>query len=329
MSNINEMKGVAIDRFGGPETLTVRTLPVPEIKPNQILIRVESAGVGIWDTLEREGAMARLYKIQTEFPFVLGSEGAGKIVEMGNEVSEYRNGDSIYGFIWERNPKGGFHAEYAAVDADQAWPIPSKLTLEEASALIIGGATALKGLDDVLQLKPDEKIIIVGGSGTVGHMAIQIATRMGAHVFAVASQDDGVSLASRLGAEAVVDGHHGDITRSARQYSPNGFDAAFLTAGGDPAEKAVSALREGGRVAHPFGVKTPNIPSTVKLLPPYIVNKDPESMDRGLIARLNKMTEIGNFEVHIDEAFSLDRALDAYRALGSHHIGRLVIRPNI
>jgi NADPH2:quinone reductase len=324
---MKEMRAVAIDSFGGPETLTLRTLPVPETKPNQILIRVESTGVGIWDQLEWEGAMAKLYKIETKFPFVLGSEGAGKIVEVGEKVSGWQKGDSVYGFIWERNPKGGFHAEYATINADQAWRIPSNLTLEQASALTIGGATALKGLDDVMQLKPNEKIMIVGASGSVGHFAVQLASRMGAHVFAVASGEDGVALASKLGAEGVVDGHFGDVARSARQYAPKGFDAAFLAVGGESAEKAVSALRDGGRVAHPFGVKTPNIPSSVKLMPPYIVNKDPESMDQGLMARLNKLIESGPFEAHIDEIFSLDRALDAYRALSSHHIGRLVIRP--
>jgi NADPH:quinone reductase len=328
MTPANEMRAVVIDRFGGPEVLTVSTLPVPEPKPDQILIRVKSAGVGIWDQLEREGAMANMYKIQTKFPLVLGSEGAGKIVDVGEKVSGFQKGDTIYGFIWQRNPKAGFDAEYAAVNAEQAWPIPSNLTLEQASALAIGGATALKGLDDTLHLKPDEKLLVVGASGTVGHMAVQLAIRMGADVFAVASQDDGVALAERLGAEGVVEGHSGDIARSAREYAPDGFDAAFLTVGGEPAEKALIAMAEGGRVAHPVGVKPPKVSSSVKLLPPYIVNKDPENMDRGLMDRLNKLIEAGPFEVHLDEIFSLDRVVDAHRALGSHHVGRLVLRPS-
>src|SRR5690348_7917713 len=134
----NEMRAVVMDRFGGPEVLRVGTLPVPEPKPDQILIQVESAGVGIWDQLEREGAMANMYKIQTKFPLVLGSEGAGKIVDLGEKVSGFQKGDSIYGFIWQRNPKAGFHAQYAAVNAAQAWRIPSNLTLEQAGALVIG-----------------------------------------------------------------------------------------------------------------------------------------------------------------------------------------------
>jgi NADPH2:quinone reductase len=247
---------------------------------------------------------------------------------MGGKVNGFQKGDSVYGFIWERNPKAGFHAEYAAVRADQAWPIPSNLTLEEASALVIGGATALKGVDDTLHLKPDEKVVIVGASGTVGHMALQLARRMGAHVFAVASQEDGVRLAEKLGAEGVVEGYTGDIARAAREFAPDGFDAAFLTVGGDPAQKALTAMRDGGRVAHPVGVKPPTVSSGVQLLAPYIVNKDPESMDQGLMDRLNKMIESGPFEVHIDEIFSIDRVVEAHRAVDSHHLARLVLRPD-
>ena len=80
-------------------------------------------------------------------------------------------------------------------------------------------------------------------------------------------------------------------------------------------------------MAHPVGVKPPRVPSNVKLLPPYIVNKDPENMDRGLMDTLNKLIEAGPFEVHLDEIFSLDRIVDAHHALGSHHVGRLVLRP--
>ena len=115
--------------------------------------------------------------------------------------------------------------------------------------------TALRGLDDTLGLKPDESVMIFGASGGIGHLAVQLAKRMGAQVFAVASGSDGVALVKRLGADAVVDGRKDDIAAAARQFAPNGFDAALITAGGPAADKALSAMRAGGRVAYPNGVE--------------------------------------------------------------------------
>ena len=205
------MRAVVIDRFGGPEVLSVRNIPVPEPEPNQILIRVESAGIGVWDVAEREGMIAKMFGIQPKFPWVLGSEGAGKIVAIGDKVSEFRNGDLAYGAIWATNPKAGFYAEYTTLNTDQAWPIPSTVTAKQAGALLIDGATALRGLDDTLGLKQDEKLMVFGASGGLGHLAIQLGKRLGARVFAVASGEDGVDLALGLGADAAADGRNGKM----------------------------------------------------------------------------------------------------------------------
>src|ERR1700722_772422 len=216
------MRAVAINRFGAPETLSVRTVPLPEPEPNQILMRVESAGVGVWDIAECQGFIAQMLGIEPKFPWILGSEGAGRIVAVGEKVSGFRNGDLVYGLAWGTNPKAGFFAEYTALDAEWASPIPSSLDAEQAGALIIDGATALRGLDEILGLKPGEKLMVFGASGGIGHLAIQLAVRMGAHVFAIASGEDGVTLARRLGAEASVEGHHGDVVASAREFAPAG-----------------------------------------------------------------------------------------------------------
>ena len=228
MPKNNEMRAVVIDRFGGPEVMSVRNVSVPEPEPDQILVQVESAGVAIWDAAEREGLLAKRSGVQPKFPWILGSEGAGKIVAVGDKVSEFRNGDLVYGGVWATNPKAGFYADYTALKAENAWSIPSTVTTKQAGALLIDGATALTGLD-TLGLKQNEKLMIFGASGGMGHLAIQLAKRLGARVFAVASGEDGVELALKLGAEAAVDGHHGEIAASAREFAPTGFDAALIT----------------------------------------------------------------------------------------------------
>jgi NADPH:quinone reductase len=157
------------------------------------------------------------------------------------EVSGFRNGDLVYGSIWSTTAttKTGFFTEYTALNDDHAWPIPSTITTEQAEALLIDGATALRGLDDTLGLKQDEKLMISGASGGLGHLAIQLGKRLGAQVFAIASGEDGVALAIKLGAEAAVDAHSGDIVTSAREFAPNGFDAGLITTPGEAAEKAL------------------------------------------------------------------------------------------
>jgi NADPH:quinone reductase len=322
-----EMRTAAIDRFGGPEVLKVRSLPMPAVKPNQILIHVASAGVGVWDVGERTGLLPQRYGIVPEFPMVLGSEGAGEIVAVGANVSGFAVGDLVYSHVWQRNPKGGFYAEYTAVDADQTTRVPATLSVEEAGALMIDGVTALKGLDEVLHLKPQQNLLIFGASGGIGHLAVQLAKRMGARVFAVASGADGVALTMQLGADAAVDGHAEDIVAAARAFTLNGFDAALLTAGGEAAERAITSLRAGGLVAFTYVQPAPKTPPTIQVQPPFFANRDNEHGDPNLIAKLNRLIEAGSFEVHLGKIFSLDQAAEAQQALETHFLGRIALLP--
>lgn len=314
------MLAAAIGCFGGPETLTMHTLPVPVPGPREVLIRVETAGVGEWDAFEREGGYAQMLGIEPNFPYVLGSEGAGVIVAAGDQVDRFDEGDRVYaaGFL---NPKGGFYAEYVAVDADLVARVPGQLTTEQAGVMSGVLVTALRGLDDTLGLKPSESVVIVGASGGVGHVAVQLAKRMGARVLAVASGDDGVTLAERLGADAAVDGHGDDIVTAARVFAPDGVDAVLLTVGGDVAEEVLSTVRDGGRVAYPTGVAP--VPED---RPGVAVHNFDGGPDREIIERLSRMIGTAAFQVHIARTFPLDQAADAHRALAAHYLGKLALR---
>jgi NADPH:quinone reductase len=143
----NKMKAIALDRFGGLETMKLQTLPVPEVGPNEVLIHVERAGVGQWDPFEREGGFANLFGIEPKFPYVLGSDGAGTIAAVGDDVNDLKPGDRVYAFSLV-NPKGGFYAECAAIKADDVSRIPCRLTTQQAGAMPVDAMTALRGLDD-------------------------------------------------------------------------------------------------------------------------------------------------------------------------------------
>lgn len=316
----NTMQAAAIDRFGGPETIMLRTLPVPEVGPEEVLIRVETAGVAKWDADEREGRYAGTFGIETNFPYILGWDGAGVVATVGQQVSLFKEGDRVYAASIPK-VESGFYAEYAAVKAEHVAHIPDKLTFVQAGAMPWDALTALSGLDEALDIKPGEALMILGASGGIGHMAVQLAKRMGARVLAVASGDDGVALAKRLGADTVVNGRKEDVTAAAYKFAPNGLDAALAIAGGETVEKALTAVRDGGRIAYPNGVE----PTPKARLGVSLINYDGNRSPKGT-AKLNRLIDSGSFEVHIAHTFSLDQAAEAHRALDTHFLGKLALR---
>lgn len=315
------MHAAAIDAFGQP--LTPRLLPIPSVAPDEILIRVESAGVGVWDPFEQQGGFAKMTGTPAHFPYVIGSDGAGTVVEVGAKVRRFKPGDSVYAFAF-MNPKGGFYAEFAAVKEELASPIPGGLTIEQAGALPVDGVTALEGLGNALHLKPGESILIFGASGGIGHLAVQLAKRMGARVLAVASGPDGVEMVKGLNAaDAVVDGHAQNLLQAARKFAPNGLDTALLTAGGNTANELLKTLHPAGRVAYPHGVEPePQPPAGIQAIA-YDGRPNPE-----IIAKLNHLIEQSpSFQVHIDRSFPLDQAPTALGALERHFLGKLALHP--
>src|SRR5580692_40323 len=312
------MRAAAIDRFGGIEEIKLQMLPVPESEPDEVLIRIESAGVGVWDAFEREGGFAKMFGVEPKFPSVLGSDGAGTVSAVGELANRFKEGDRVYAASLT-NPKGGFYAQYIAVKSANVSHIPGKLTLEEAGVMASDAMTALRGLDDMLSLKEGETVMIFGAGGGIGHLAVQLAKRMGARVFAVASGADGVAFAKKLGADVVVDGRKDDVVAAARTFAPDGLDAALLTAGGEAAEKALTAVKKGGRVAYPHGVELKGtVRSDIKVT---VYDGWP---DQQAIDKLNHLIQSGQFEVHVAHAYPLEQAAEAHKALNTHYLGKLV-----
>ncbi len=314
------MRAVALDKFGGPETLKIQDIPVPQVEPQEVLIRVEAAGVGAWDPFEREGGFVEITGIKPKFPYVIGTDGAGTIAAVGKDVNRFKEGDRVYAAALA-NPKGGFYAQYVVVNADNASFIPGDLSIEQAAVLLTDGLTGLIGLEKILRLKSGESLMVYGASGGIGHLALQLAKRLGARVFAIASGDDGVGFAERLGADSAVDGRSENVLKAAKQFAPNGIDAALITAGGEKTSEALSAIRKGGRIAYPHGVMPePTAPDGVE-----IEAYDGESSP-ALIDRLNELIEAGPFEVHVDKTFRLEEASKAHKALAEHHLGKIALR---
>ncbi len=300
-----KMKGIAIDAPGGPEVMTLRTLPVPTVDADDVLIEVHAAGVAVWD-LQIRKSMAW---VKPRFPYVLGSDGSGIVVAIGASVTRFKVGDAVYGYCWD-NLKGGFYAEYVSAPSDCIAKLPRGISLEAAGALGASGLTALSGVDRALNLKRGDNVIIHGASGAVGTLAVQLAKLRGARVLATASGEEGVALVRRLGADVAIDGRTDDIAAAARAFAPKGADAVLAFAGGDALEKCLDALRSGGKFAYPTGVEpVPKSRPGLNTIPYDALFGDQKVQ----WAELNRAVEAKKFEVPIAATFALAEAADAHR----------------
>jgi NADPH:quinone reductase len=307
----NTMRAAAFDRAGGPEVLSIHELPVPSPSATEVLIAVHGAGVAVWEADMRQHMSNR-----APFPLVLGSDGAGAIVAMGSDVHGFKVGDEVYG------TGIGFYAEYVKVRADRIAHVPKGLDLTQASILAISGLSALQGIDDVLQLKAGQTLIIHGAAGGVGTVAIQLAKLRGIKVLATASTDEGLALARRLGADAVVNGRTGDIAAAAKQFAPQGVDAVLGLAGGDALEHCIDALRPGqGRVAYMYGLEPiPRPRGNMRMILYSFVGGTSE------LERLNKAVEAAKLRVPVAAEYSLADAAAAHRRLETGHLlGKIVL----
>jgi NADPH:quinone reductase-like Zn-dependent oxidoreductase len=312
------MRAAAIDRFGGPEVLTLQVLPVPAPDATEVLIAIDTAGVGPWDADMRAGWSP---SGRAHFPLVLGTDGAGIIAAVGPRVRRFRPGDLVYSYSFD-NPKGGFYAEYVAVSAERVAHIPNRLDLEHAGAIPTTGLTALQGVDDALHIKRGESVIIHGAAGGVGTLAVQFVKLRGAQLLATASGEDGLALARRLGADATVDGRHGDIKAAARRFAPNGVDAVLALAGGSGLTRCLDALRRGGRLGYPNGIE----PEPRKRRGIEIISYDAVAGVREF-QRLGRAVEEAKLQVPIAGVYPLSDAAGAHERLAAGHVlGKIVLR---
>jgi NADPH:quinone reductase-like Zn-dependent oxidoreductase len=313
------MLAVAADRSGGAEVLTAREVRVPEIDPNEILIAVNTAGVGGWDIDIREGWSpgGRL-----RYPLVLGTDGSGTVAHVGKRVRRFNVGDRVYGYTWNSH-KGGFYAQYVAVRMDHASPIPiPPLDLKRAGATPASGFTALQGIAEHLDVKAGEYVMIHGASGAVGSLAVQFAKARGAKVVAVASGADGVALVKRLGADLAVDGHSEDFVEAALRFAANKIDAVLILGSGDTVPRCLDVLRRSGRLAYPNGVE----PALRKRQGPKIIAYDAEVGARQF-EKLNAAIRRAKLRVPIAAEFPLKEAAKAHRLIKQGHVlGKIVLR---
>lgn len=313
------MKAAAIDEFGPPSVLEQRTVPVPRPGPREVLVALHAAGVGIWDAKTRDGTWA---EDDVHSPKILGVDGAGVIAEVGERVRRFSVGDRVWAYEFD-NAKGGFYAEYVAVDMDHVGMLPSRLTMPQGGAGAATGLTALQGCVDQLELRRGETVMIFGASGAVGTLAVQFAARYRrARVIAIASGRDARVLLEKFGAEIVIDGRRQDAVDRIKEAAPDGLDAILALAGSPVLNASIDLVKPRGRVAFPNGVEP--APRQRKRVRVRGYDADASQTAFGQLARAIDTAEV---TVPIAKTFPLAQAAKAHaRVERGHVVGRVVLK---
>ena len=323
------MRVVEISQPGGPEVLKLGDVPKPAPKPNEILVKVAAAGVNRPDVLQRMG----LYAVPPGASPLPGLEIAGEVAEVGADVKNWKSGDKVCALA-----NGGGYAEFCAVPAVQALPIPAKLSMAEAASLPETFFTVWSNVYDRGRLAPGESLLVQGGTSGIGVTAIQMAAALGNRVFATAGSDDKVAACVRLGAEKAFNYKTQDWVAEVRAATGGkGVNVILDMVGGDYVPKELKCLAEEGRlvfIAFLRGPKTeiPIVDVMSKRLTITGSTLRPRNAEfKGYVAKnlreqIWPLIESGRIKPQVYKTFGLEQAADAHRLMeSSQHIGKIVL----
>ena len=293
------MKAVVIDSFGPAENMSLREIPVPLPKSNQMLVRVFAAGINPVDTYIRAGR--RMKVSGAKFPKVMGRDLAGEVESAGSAVKNFKPGDRVMGTV---NPKsGGSYAEFAVVDESRACIVPSGMSFSEAAGVPVAGVTAMQSFEKAGLPIENKSILIIGASGGVGTFALQIARDMGAAVTAVCSSKNS-GLVRTLGAVDVMEYDKTDYLKPGRT-----FDFVFDYAGGGDMDLLRGLLNPKGKYITIVG--RPGLFMMGLFEPKY--KWFLADINAKYLNRLKEMAEAGKVKTVIDRILPLENAVEAHK----------------
>ncbi|HSX28194.1 MAG TPA: NADP-dependent oxidoreductase [Candidatus Saccharimonadales bacterium] len=304
------MKAAQIKKYGDASVVEIVEVSRPSVREDQVLVEMTASSLNPFDTALREGY------VPGPLPMTLGGDVAGVVIEVGSDVTTLTTGDHVYGQAYAIAGNSGAFAEYVASVASQIAKAPSNLSLQEAAALPLVGASALQGITEHIKLQANQKVFIHGGTGGIGSIAIQIAKHIGAYV-ATTATGEGLQLATQLGADEVIDYKAKDFAEQLHD-----FDAVFDTVGGDDFTKSFGILKKGGiavtMIAQPDEDKAKALGVTVVR---QMTDVTADQLDQ-----LRPLIEDGVVTARIGKVFPLEDIREAFAARESHSVsGKIVI----
>ncbi|RVL64710.1 NADP-dependent oxidoreductase [Sinorhizobium meliloti] len=241
------MKAFVVDKYQKKGALRLANLPEPDVRDEDILVRVHATGVNLLDSKVRDGEFKLLLPYRP--PFVLGHDVAGTVVKVGSRVQRFKVGDEIY--ARPRDHRLGTFAEFIAVNEADVAPKPKNLSMEEAASIPLVALTAWQALVEVAKVKPGQKVFIQAGSGGVGTFAIQLAKHLGATVATTTSATN-TDLVRSLGADVVIDYKTQDFEKVL-----SGYDLVLNSQDAKTLDKSLRVLKPGGQLISISGPPDP------------------------------------------------------------------------
>jgi NADPH2:quinone reductase len=330
------MKALMSHLAGGPETLTLEDVAEPEVKSGDVLVAVKACGVNYPDVL----TIQDLYQTKPPRPFAPGGEIAGVVSAVGSAVTTFKVGDKVFGSI----SHGGM-AERIATPADRLSPIPDGMSFEDASVFSAIYNTSYMALKDRADIKPGDRLLVLGAAGGVGLAAVELGKAFGAYVIAAASSQEKVDAAKKAGADEGIVYPRGPFDRAgqkalAEQFKAvsgeKGFDIVYDPVGGDYAEAALRSMAWGGRflvVGFPAGI--PKIPLNLPLLKTCQIvgvfsggfKKEHPAKSRENTKAIIDLYQKGKIKPLVSKTYSLAKGGDAIAALAAREaVGKLVVK---
>jgi NADPH:quinone reductase-like Zn-dependent oxidoreductase len=305
------MKAIRIDTFGGPEVMNVRDVDIPNPAPNEVLVRNLAVGVNPVDFKIRQGQYPEVK--QDKLPLTMGREVAGLVEAVGLEVDEFRPGDRVFAMI---GADGGY-AQYARVPAAHLAIVPSSLDWRHAAGVPLAAHTAWQALVEHGQLEQGQKVLIHGGTGGVGHFAVQFARIKGAQVYATASTES-LPFLEELGVDRAIDYKKEKFEDICRD-----FDLVIDLIGGDTQARSWQVLGEGGRLVSTLTTPDAHHPQAKgKTGTRFTARPDGREL-----AEIAGLIEAGQVIVQIQKVYDLTEAAEALDFIANEHVhGKVVLR---
>lgn len=330
------MKAILMTGPGGPEVLKLTQVDDPVIpQGNDLLIQMRAAGVNPIDTKLR----SRGTFYPNKMPAVLGCDGAGVIEAMGSAVSDFKVGDQVYFCHGGLGDAPGNYAEYATVDAHSVALKPRNYSFEEAAAAPLVLITAWEALHDRAGIEAGQKVLIHGGAGGVGHVAIQLAKAAGADVITTVSSKAKAKVARDLGADEVIDYTREDVAQKCLAWTDGqGVDIAFDTVGGKTFSDSFPAVKIYGNVVT---ILEPDMTTQWKvarernlrisfelMLTPMLKNMAGHLAHQGeILKQCARLADKGQLAIKLAEALPMEKVVEAHRRIeAGGMVGKLVLK---